>query len=226
MKTRPLLAILGGGAVVVLVGVGLLRRGQRAPETSKGAAARSAVPEASHEPVASPSTLKTRVEARRARDAMREDILAALRKRDAGVTLPVAMAAAASTRTTSAGHTDDEPPHGSYEPSYIQEHFRADMFPLLKSCYEGALTRRPDLAGKLVMKFSIVGDPQVGGIIEQAEFADESDLKDSDMETCVRESLMTLTFDKPPVGGGLVTVTYPVAFSPGPDEHDAGTHRE
>ena len=42
------------------------------------------------------------------------------------------------------------------------------------------------------------------------------------METCVRESLMTITFDKPPSGGGSVKVKYPWEFAPGSDEPDAG----
>ena len=34
---------------------------------------------------------------------------------------------------------------------------------------------------------------------------------------------MTLTFDKPPSGGGYVSVKYPVEFAPGDDdEADAG----
>jgi hypothetical protein len=94
------------------------------------------------------------------------------------------------------------------------------MFPLLRQCYENALAQRPELAGKLVLTFTIVGDPSVGGVVEDADFDEESDLQDPEMETCVRESLMTLIFDKPPDGGGFVTVKYPVLFSP--DDEDAG----
>ncbi len=98
------------------------------------------------------------------------------------------------------------------------------MFPLLKQCYASALLTKPQLAGKLVLKFGIVGDPEVGGIVEGAEIAEESDLKDAEMETCVRESLMTLTFDKPPSGGGYVSVTYPILFAPGdPPPEEGGT---
>jgi hypothetical protein len=118
---------------------------------------------------------------------------------------------------------DGDRPRGHYDAEYIRANFREDMFPLIKSCYEGALKRKPELAGKLVLGFTIVGDQDVGGVVEDADIEDDSTLKDDDMETCVRESLMTLTFDKPPGGGGYVTVRYPLAFSPGPDpESDAG----
>jgi hypothetical protein len=94
------------------------------------------------------------------------------------------------------------------------------MFPLLHQCYEDTLRRHPTLGGRLVLTFSIVGDPAVGGIVEDADFAEESSIQDDEMRTCVRESLMTLTFDKPPTGGGYVTVKYPIEFAP--DEPDAG----
>lgn len=161
------------------------------------------------------------VEARRARDAMRAQILETLKKRGEPIRPdPPAKKAEAPPPKKDEGKET----HGKYDPEYIRATFREDMFPLLKSCYEGALKRKPDLAGKLVLGFTIVGDHDVGGVIEDADVDDESTLKDDEMETCVRESLMTLTFDKPPSGGGYVTVRYPVAFSPGdePPPDDAG----
>jgi hypothetical protein len=232
MSGRRILAILGALAVVGLV-VLVLRRGGSGspPPPAEAPTPRSA--EARRGPAAEAESASRRAEAQRARDALREQIVAALRRRDAGPP-PVARSAQAAAPRPKEAPPEDEPlPSGSYEPSYIRDHFRADMFPLLKQCYEGALARRPALGGRLVLKFAIVGDPTVGGIVEDAAFADESDLKDEEMETCVRESLMTLTFDKPPSGGGKVTVTYPVVFSPGdpPPEtaaasvHDGGAGR-
>lgn len=159
--------------------------------------------------------------ARRARDAMREQILEALKKRDAGV--PEAPARPAPVAGPSPARPPSEPPPGGgkYDPKYIQQTFREEMFPLLRKCYESALERQPKLAGKLVLTFTIVGDPEVGGVVEDADFAEESDLKDDDMALCVRESLMTLTFDKPPHGGGFVSVRYPVVFSPDDEPADA-----
>ena len=116
----------------------------------------------------------------------------------------------------------DEGAPGKYDPAYIQQVVREDMFPLLRQCYGDALRRQPTLGGRLVFTFTIVGDSSVGGVVEDADFADESDLKDDEMRTCTRESMMTLSFDKPPSGGGYVTVTYPVLFAPGDDPGDAG----
>jgi hypothetical protein len=224
---RRFYALVGGLVLLVLAGVVLrYRRMQEAPAHRPATATShpKAEPEAAEPapaptPAAMPDDAQARAhaEARRARDAMRADILAALRRRDAGA--PVAQAS--TTPENAAAAPGGEPPRGRYDPSYIQEHFREDMFPILRQCYGAALKRQPALHGRLVLKFSIVGDPQVGGVVEDASIDDESDLKDTEMETCARESLMALTFDKPPTGGGLVTVTYPVLFAPGEEEGDA-----
>lgn len=214
-SSRRVGLIVGAFLVVVIAAFFWKRSADPAPPGPRPRA--STTTEASPAParVTSPSS----VEARRARDAMRADILEAMRKRAAAVSPP---AQAPVVPRPSAAPAKAEEPRGSYEPSYIQQHFREDMFPLLRSCYEGALRRQPKLAGKLVLAFDIVGDPDVGGIVEEGAFADGSTIKDPEMETCVRESLMTLTFDKPPRGGGRVSVTYPVDFSPGDDDEVDG----
>jgi hypothetical protein len=213
MDNRPRsLAILGGAALLALATLILLRRGHGEPARPLAVTRPAPAAEPDDGPRAeaerpSPAREAAHAEARRARDAMRAEILAALRRRDGG--LPA---------TANAPAPGDEPPPGKYEASYIQKNFREDMFPILKQCYGAALKRRPELRGRLVLKFSIVGDPQVGGVVEDASIGEESDLEDPEMETCARESLLALTFDKPPSGGGLVKVTYPVLFSPGDDE--------
>lgn len=217
---RKLLMSAGALALIVGASIALHRTSSAVPAP----AARSRLAATSTEEVGARSTSdpaegKDREEARRARNAMRDRILEALRTRAAAAGSAAKPSAAPSRQEASPSPSaTEEIPIGAYDPDYIRSHFREDMFPLLKSCYEGALKRRPALAGKLALKFTIVGDPQVGGVVDTAEFADESDLKDSEMETCVRESLMTLTFDKQPSGSGKVDVVYPVLFSPGDPE--------
>lgn len=221
-RTSSLLVAVLLGVAALLVVVGALLFGARPRASAPLPTLASSAPGASARDSAPPSAAASAsAEARRARDAMRDQILEALRKRDAGA--PPAPAAVPAAQRAAAAPAEEALPVGHYEPEYIREHFREDMFPLLRQCYEGALERRPTLAGKLVLSFRIIGDPSVGGVVEDAGFAEESDLKDDEMETCVRESTMTLTFDKPPSGGGVVSVKYPVLFSPGDDEEgDAG----
>jgi hypothetical protein len=147
---------------------------------------------------------------RRARDELRQRILAGW----------AAEGADEETRTAAkAGRFVPRPnPDGrGIEPKYIQEVVREDLFPMARKCYEDLLARKPDAGGRLEMEFTIAGDDKIGGIVEEASMADTSSLKDEKMETCVRESLLTLSFP-PPAHDGVVTVVYPIVFGPGDDD--------
>lgn len=103
------------------------------------------------------------------------------------------------------------------DPKYIQEVVREDLFPMARQCYEELTARRPDAGGSLEMELTIAGDDKIGGIVEDASLAKTSSLKDEKMETCIRESLLTLSFP-PPAHDGVVTVVYPIVFSPADEE--------
>ncbi len=220
-KLGPLL-----GIGLVLLGGGLLawrctRVKPPPPSAMAKARASDAEPSASaHEH--GPRSPEEIAKERKARDAMRAQIIEALKKR--GAALPPEEAKAVAPAREKSAAPAPSGSKGTYDPEYIRATFREEMFPMMKACYNSALARRPTLGGKLILKFGITGDPQIGGVVEDAQFAEESDLKDPEMETCVRESLMSLTFDKPPSGGGYVNVTYPVLFAPVDEsELDAGS---
>jgi hypothetical protein len=149
---------------------------------------------------------------RRVRDELRRRILSAWAQGD-GETAAAAREGKLPPMPTG--------PDGKIDPKYIQSVIRQDMLPMASKCYEELVKRKPDAGGKIEMWFKIVGDDQLGGIIEEAEidggiggaFADEK------METCIRESLLSLAF-KPPPQDGWVTVSYPMIFSPDDDEGD------
>ncbi len=101
---------------------------------------------------------------------------------------------------------------GHIESKYIQERVRGDFFPLASKCYGDALGAHPDLGGRVVFAFNIVGDPKTGGIVEAVDVLDESTLRDPDVIDCMRQSFLSVTFP-PPENGGEVTVVYPVEFS-------------
>jgi hypothetical protein len=103
------------------------------------------------------------------------------------------------------------------DPKYIQKRVREDLFPLAKNCYGDALKRNPKLGGKLVVFFRIIGDKKVGGVVDEARMTEETTIDDAEMQTCVRESMMSVSFDAPP-GDQEITVVYPILFSPEDDE--------
>jgi len=105
------------------------------------------------------------------------------------------------------------------DPKYIQKRVQEDLFPLALDCYSSALKRNAKLAGKLVVYFRVIGDHKVGGVVDEARLVDGTTIDDNEMQTCVRESMMSVSFDAPPQDGEL-TVVYPIEFSP--DDPDAG----
>jgi hypothetical protein len=130
---------------------------------------------------------------------------------------PDAAPEAGPPRPFAAGAFDAGPEKLS--PEYIKDRVHEDLFPLAKGCYADALKRNPKLAGRLSVAFRIIGDPKVGGVVDEAHMADDTTIADAEMQTCVRESMMSVSFDAPP-NGGEVTVIYPIEFSP--DDDDAG----
>lgn len=68
----------------------------------------------------------------------------------------------------------------------------------------------------MVMKFAIVGDEEIGGLVDNVELAEDNEIKHEGLVECMRESMLSVTFD-PPQGGGQVQVTYPFVFSTDPD---------
>jgi hypothetical protein len=107
-----------------------------------------------------------------------------------------------------------EPPLAAevLDKDYIRSRIQEDLLPIAQECYESALEDDPKLGGKLIMKFTIVGDEEVGGVVDEADVDPSSDLKHPALGECMRESMLSLSF-APPEDGGTVSVTYPFEFS-------------
>jgi hypothetical protein len=151
---------------------------------------------------------------------VRREVSQALRER-LGARYPKPSSSAAPSAPKPAPAADDEGPR--IDPKYIQQRVREDFFPLAQACYQDALKRSPKLAGTLKLSFTIVGDESIGGVVEDSGIADGSTIDDEELRQCMSESMASMTFP-PPKGGGVVTVVYPIALSPGDDDDapDAG----
>lgn len=113
------------------------------------------------------------------------------------------------------------PEPGSLEKEYVREQVR-EIIPLVKECYSNALEQKPTLAGRVMMKFVISGEPDIGGLVESAEVEEVSEgLRDPGLQECMRESMYAMRF-KPPKGGGQVVVTYPFLLANGDGPPDLG----
>jgi hypothetical protein len=81
---------------------------------------------------------------------------------------------------------------------------RAGIF---RACYQRSLHEHPDLAGKIVIRFRIVGD----GNVDLAEVKSTS-MHSVPVEECIKANVLRLRF---PVRDGVANVNYPFVFSSG-----------
>lgn len=73
----------------------------------------------------------------------------------------------------------------------------------VRFCYQKELQSKPDLWGRVVVKFSIIGNGQV-----VTAAIESSTLGSSETETCIAQAVRRWLFPKP-MGGGTVIVSYP-----------------
>ena len=144
-----------------------------------------------------------RARARVARDLERERIWSALRKQHE---LEPEAPGSPVPDPTQIGRLPE------LDKEYIRSAIKEQLVPVAVDCYNSALQDDPELGGRLVLDFVIVGAEDVGGVVEESEINEESDLDSPFLRECLRESMMAVTFDAPP-GGGRVEVTYPLDFS-------------
>ena len=79
----------------------------------------------------------------------------------------------------------------------------------VKRCYEQGLTRRPDLEGRVVVKFTIGNTGTVLSATIQ-----ETTLSDRPVEQCIVGAALRWVFPKP-TGEGTVVISYPFLLKPG-----------
>jgi Ca-activated chloride channel family protein len=96
---------------------------------------------------------------------------------------------------------------GRLPPEVIQRIVRQD-FGRFRLCYERGLRANPALAGRVTTSFVIDRQGSVSTVADGG-----SDLPDREVVGCVVRSFSGLSFPQPE--GGIVTVRYPILFSPG-----------
>ncbi|MEJ7731560.1 MAG: AgmX/PglI C-terminal domain-containing protein [Polyangiaceae bacterium] len=97
---------------------------------------------------------------------------------------------------------------GHLPPEVIQRVVRQN-FGRFRLCYENALRNNPNLQGRVTVRFVIGRDGAVSQVSNGA-----SDLPDAGAVSCVVRAFYGLSFPQPSEGG-IVTVGYPIMFTPG-----------
>ncbi len=72
---------------------------------------------------------------------------------------------------------------------------------LLGECYDIAKEQDPDLEGTIGLQFTLRGEPEIGGLVENITFvAEHSSIVNPPMRECMQESLYALELDPPDQG--------------------------
>lgn len=95
---------------------------------------------------------------------------------------------------------------GHLPPEVVQRVVR-QSFGRFRGCYEEGLRANPNLEGRVTARFVIARDGSVASVQSGG-----SDLPDAKVVACVLRNYQALSFPAP--GEGVVTVTYPLMFSP------------
>jgi hypothetical protein len=97
--------------------------------------------------------------------------------------------------------------HGGRIPGEVIQRIVRQNYGRFRSCYESGLRGNPSLQGRVTVRFIIGHD----GAVSSAQ-SGGSDLPDSGVVSCVTRAFYGLSFPQP--DGGIVTVSYPIIFSP------------
>jgi len=97
--------------------------------------------------------------------------------------------------------------NGRLPPEVIQRIVRQN-YGRFRLCYENGLRNNPNLQGRVSVRFVIGRDGSVSNVGNAG-----SDLPDPGVVSCVTRAYYGLSFPQPE--GGIVTVVYPIMFSPG-----------
>ena len=93
-------------------------------------------------------------------------------------------------------------------PAKVIQRIVSEILGRFRLCYENSLRTSPTLQGRVAVKFVI---DRTGAVSTAADGG--SDLPDHGVVGCVVRGFGNLSFPQPE--GGIVTVVYPITFSPG-----------
>lgn len=97
---------------------------------------------------------------------------------------------------------------------YVERTMREQFMPLAGECYSALLESHPNVAGNVMLEFSVVGDPAVGGVVVDVNLGPETTLTNPEFRTCMSESMYAIVFDAPPGKDGTVTVKQSFELAP------------
>jgi hypothetical protein len=177
--------------------------------------AAAAEPAAKVEPAFAPSR---RGVSKQERDELRRRILAAMQAREAAAAERDGAAGEGEPRREGkAGELvpprgeprrpDDETPTPGNLTDRTGNHghmvkvMNEELMPLVDECYALAHETQPGLMSMLVLDVEMIGDEELGGVVESVNVGQGNEVADPALIECVQESLLGITLPPPPEGG-------------------------
>ncbi|MBI5547321.1 MAG: adventurous gliding motility protein GltG [Deltaproteobacteria bacterium] len=102
--------------------------------------------------------------------------------------------------------SEDSVVQGSLDKELIRQVIRRNIGQI-RYCYENELSSKPNLAGKIAVRFVIAPN----GDVQSAKVAEGSTLNEANLSECIAVRVRSWKFPSPK-GGGAVIVTYPFVF--------------
>lgn len=159
--------------------------------------------------------------ARGEREALRRRILEAMEARERTAVGEVGDGAGAVAAAGAAGKArapEDEAVGGgglvdrTGNHGYLLKVMNEELMPLADECYALARGTRPELAGMLVLDVEILGDEEIGGVVEAIGPGLGNELVEPLLLECMRESILSMTLPAPPQGGrDALSLSMPLA---------------
>lgn len=97
---------------------------------------------------------------------------------------------------------------------YVADVMTEHVGPIVGGCYEVLLERSPGVGGKLQLDVSLMGAPELAGVVVSSKLRGTAGLVDPAFESCVSESLDALVLPSTPVGHPIVTVSQEMELEP------------
>ncbi|MCY1007581.1 hypothetical protein OV079_18910 [Nannocystis pusilla] len=96
---------------------------------------------------------------------------------------------------------------------YLTRVLSRDLMPLVDECHALVREEHPELAGMLVLDLEILGDEDIGGVVNTLGPGQGNELAEPALLECVRESLLATTLP-PPEQGGRDAISLSMRFDP------------
>jgi hypothetical protein len=94
---------------------------------------------------------------------------------------------------------------------YVMGILREQLIPVAKSCYEDVAPK--GTKGKLTLSVAVIGDADIGGVIDRIDVNHTATSIEGELTECVRQAAYDMEFEPPEAGQGVQAFDFSIEFS-------------